>query len=294
MIPSTLGAVDVRMSDTSAAVLGVALAAIVVILGLFAWRARRGLVRRVKDVALRVETAPPAIEYRRLDKNLARLERAVDAAVLRAADASVAEVRLAQALEAIPQGVVVCDENGEVVYRNSVAAGFATARHSEALVGAAMTELLDEALAGHTDQRTLDLFGPPRRTLVLAASPLDDERRTVGGLVIIEDVSERRRLEAVRRDFVANISHELKTPVGALGLLAETLLGEEDPAIVARLAERMMHEAFRVGRTIDDLLELTRSSRGSRSALPSPVARSRSSGIAGSWSRRSTTSSKTR
>ena len=53
--------------------------------------------------------------------------------------------------------------------------------------------------------------------------PLDDERRTVGALVVIDDVTERRRLEAVRRDFVANISHELKTPVGALGLLAETI-----------------------------------------------------------------------
>ena len=87
--------------------------------------------------------------------------------------------------------------------------------------------------------------------------PLDDDRRTVGGLVVIDDVTERRRLEAVRRDFVANISHELKTPVGALGLLAETLLDEDDPAVAQRLAERMLHEAFRVGRTIDDLLELS-------------------------------------
>ena len=75
---------------------------------------------------------------------------------------------------------------------------------------------------------------------------------------MIDDVTERRRLEAVRRDFVANISHELKTPVGALGLLAETLLDESDPAVARRLAERMLHEAHRVGRTIDDLLELSR------------------------------------
>ena len=258
MIPSAVAAVVLRLGDAAAVVVAVIAVVVVLTAVLLAWRARRGLVRRVKDAALRVEPSAPVSEHRRLERNLARLERAIDAAVLRASDASVAEARLAQALEAIPQGVVVCDENGEVVYRNGVAASFATARHAEALVGAAMTELLEEALAGHVGKRTLDLFGPPRRTLVLAAAPLDDDRRTVGGLVIIEDVSERRRLEAVRRDFVANISHELKTPVGALGLLAETLLGEEDPAIVARLAERMMHEAFRVGRTIDDLLELTR------------------------------------
>jgi two-component system sensor histidine kinase SenX3 len=74
---------------------------------------------------------------------------------------------------------------------------------------------------------------------------------------VIDDVTDRRRLEAVRRDFVANISHELKTPVGALGLLAETLLSEDDPAVARRLAERLLDEAFRVGRTIDDLLALS-------------------------------------
>jgi two-component system sensor histidine kinase SenX3 len=92
----------------------------------------------------------------------------------------------------------------------------------------------------------------------------------VGGVVIvIDDISERRRVDALRRDFVSNISHELKTPVGALGLLAETLISETtasdddglDPtsaAVVQRLAARLHHEALRMGRTIDDLLELSR------------------------------------
>jgi two-component system sensor histidine kinase SenX3 len=75
-------------------------------------------------------------------------------------------------------------------------------------------------------------------------------------------VTERRRLEAVRRDFVANISHELKTPVGALALLAETLLNEDDAAVTQRLAERIVTESFRVGRTIEDLLELSRIESG--------------------------------
>jgi len=55
----------------------------------------------------------------------------------------------------------------------------------------------------------------------------------MGAVALVEDVSELRRLEAVRRDFVANLSHELKTPLGALSLLAETLDGEEDPDVVA-------------------------------------------------------------
>jgi two-component system sensor histidine kinase SenX3 len=94
--------------------------------------------------------------------------------------------------------------------------------------------------------------------LVISAMPLDDGPRPVGALAVIDDVSERRRLEAVRRDFVANISHELKTPVGALGLLAETIVAEDDASVTRRLAERMTSEAIRVGRIIDDLLALSR------------------------------------
>jgi two-component system, OmpR family, sensor histidine kinase SenX3 len=62
----------------------------------------------------------------------------------------------------------------------------------------------------------------------------------------------------VRTDFVANISHELKTPVGALAVLAETLIDETDPDIVGRIAERLLDEAHRAARTIDDLIELSR------------------------------------
>ena len=75
---------------------------------------------------------------------------------------------------------------------------------------------------------------------------------------MIEDVSERRRLEEIRRDFVANVSHELKTPMGALGLLAETLVSEPDVEVAQRLASRIHTEAFRVSRIIDDLLDLSR------------------------------------
>jgi len=77
-------------------------------------------------------------------------------------------------------------------------------------------------------------------------------------MATIEDVSERRRVDAVRTDFVANISHELKTPVGALALLADTMADEDDIGVVHRVAARMIDEAHRVARTIDDLLELSR------------------------------------
>ncbi len=189
------------------------------------------------------------------------IERVVDRAVLRGGEGSAVEARLASALAVIPQGVVVFDDIGGIAYRNDVAAGYLAARHGEALVEEAITELAEEAAArtgSGAPSRTVDLFGPPRRTLVLKAIRLQQDGRRLGVLVVTDDVTDRRRLEAVRRDFVANISHELKTPVGALALLAETLLAEDDASVAQRLAERMLTEAFRVGRTIDDLLELSR------------------------------------
>lgn len=189
------------------------------------------------------------------------VERVVDRALLRRGDVSLAEARLASALAVIPQGVVVFDTDAAIVFRNKVAAGYLTARHGEALVEEAINELAIELLAEGASvppSRTVDLFGPPRRTLVLTGVALEEHAEEVGAVVVIDDVTERRRLEAVRRDFVANISHELRTPVGALALLAETLVAESEPAVAQRLAERMLTEAFRVGRTIDDLLELSR------------------------------------
>ena len=88
-----------------------------------------------------------------------------------------------------------------------------------------------QVVAACTDKRTLELFGPPRRTIVVTVSPLQGDGSTIGALAAVDDITERTRLEAVRTDFVANISHELKTPVGALALLAETLLAEDDPAL---------------------------------------------------------------
>jgi two-component system sensor histidine kinase SenX3 len=188
------------------------------------------------------------------------VERVVDRALVNGGAESLAEDRLTQALTALPEGVVVFDEHGVIAFHNDVAAGYLTARHGEALVEEAIADLAGEVIGGQdmSTQRTVDLFGPPRRTLVLHAVALRTDLRRIGVLVVIDDVTSQRRLEAVRRDFVANISHELKTPVGALGLLAETLLAEDDPAVAQRLAERMLAEAFRVARTIDDLLALSR------------------------------------
>lgn len=166
--------------------------------------------------------------------------------------------RLAEALQAVPQGVVICDDDGREVFRNLVARAYVRGRHGEALVEQAIQEQLAALQGGTGELRTLDLYGPPRRVLLLSAINLQDGGQARGSLVLVDDVSERRRLEAVRRDFVVNITHELKTPVGALGLLADTIVAEDDHDVVRRLAERMTEEAFRVSRIIDDLLDLSR------------------------------------
>jgi two-component system sensor histidine kinase SenX3 len=222
---------------------------------------RRAAAQRV-DAAIRTldAEAPPRDPRDRpsLDRVLDDLERVVREETHRRAEVAEAENRLSWALGAIANGVVIFDDRGEIAYRNDPAASFLAARHSDALVEEAISSMASDALRGRGGERELELFGPPRRVLSVRAVPLERDTRPSGVLVVVEDTSERRRLENVRRDFVANISHELKTPVGALALLAETLLDEDDPAIAKRLAERLANEAFRVGNTIDDLLELSR------------------------------------
>ena len=164
------------------------------------------------------------------------------------------DVLLEQAVDALGIGVVVASAEGEIVFRNSIASGLTGAMHSDVLVDEAIEVHLRGALDGQTRRQTIELFGPPRRVVSVSATPLDDG----GAVATIEDVTERARLDAVRTDFVANISHELKTPVGALSVLAEALADEDQPEVVHRLAGKMVDEAMRVGRTIDDLLELSR------------------------------------
>ena len=200
-----------------------------------------------------------AVDGRQGDPGLAAVRSALALADDRQRDAVVVRRRLEEALDRLPGGVLVADASGAVVFRNTIAGEFHEARHGEALVEAAVGELLGIAAAGTPADRTLDLFGPPRRTIVVVASPLrGDGGEPLGAIAWIDDITERRRLEDVRRDFVANISHELKTPVGALSLLAETLLSETDAEVANRLAERMVVEASRVADTIDDLLVLSR------------------------------------
>ena len=181
------------------------------------------------------------------------------------AETPVAE--LDSVLNAIPLGVVVTDEQGIIVLGNHIVAGVEISRHIDVLVNEAAERIIKKSREiGSSVRETLELFGPPPRTLVIEARPLEGLK----SIAIIEDISERTRIDAVRTDFVANISHELKTPVGALSILADTIRDEDDLKVIHRLSTKMVKEANRMAKTIDDLLELSRIELDA-SAVPEPV-----------------------
>lgn len=166
-------------------------------------------------------------------------------------DASDASL-LSAAFDRLDLAVVICDDDGTVRFRNA-AADAMRGTH----VGVIVDEHVDKAIAiglsGERSDKRIDLHGPPRVSLEMVAEPLGP-----GVVVIVNDVSDRTRIDAMRTDFVANISHELKTPVGAIAVLAEALEEESAGPVVTRIAGRIVEESHRAVTTIDDLLELSR------------------------------------
>src|SRR2546430_7265494 len=113
---------------------------------------------------------------------------------------------------------------------------------------------------GVVDRRALD-FGD--RSVVVSARPFEDG----GTLLVLNDVTDVRRLETIRRDFVANVSHELKTPLTAIAGYAETLAGETPASSGGegesqRFAQVILENAQRMQRLVDDLLDLSRIESG--------------------------------
>ena len=216
----------------------------------------RSIAQRLTALGTRLCIDQP-VDDGTVETALSFLEEATGAATNAVSESSADAIRLRRSLDTLPVGLVLCDESGNVIYRNTLAEDLMTNRYGDALAAQAVTELLDEGWRVGFAERTIDLYGPPRKTLTVRALVIDDGRRPLGVLAVIEDISERRRLEDIRRDFIANVSHELKTPVGALGLLAETLQFERDPVVAERLAARIHSESFRVNRIIEDLLDLS-------------------------------------
>ena len=157
------------------------------------------------------------------------------------------------AVDALPLGVIIFAENGKEEWRNSVASKMGGVRHTDVLIDEAIDQVGRLVLAGEATTSQLDLAGPPTRVVNIRGLPL-----LSGGVVVtVEDITEQIRTEKVRTDFVANLSHELKTPVGAIAILAELLEGETDRETVKKLALRIESETHRMTQMVDDLFELS-------------------------------------
>jgi two-component system, OmpR family, phosphate regulon sensor histidine kinase PhoR len=187
--------------------------------------------------------------------------------------------RAGQILDALDDGVLLLDGAGRLLVANPAARSWFGLPDDlrpglpvQRVLGAPQVSALAEeaAEAGAPMVGTLTLVFPEPRTLTMRAFPLADRGPTGRIVVTMTDITQRRRLEVLRRDFVANASHELKTPVAAVRVLAETLLTAlpDDPEAGRRFAERIAREAERLDVLVRDLLDLSRVERGTLDVEP--------------------------
>ena len=170
---------------------------------------------------------------------------------------------------------VVLDDSDQVIKASSAAYALGLVRGGAIAVDAMLAMARLTRRDGEIRQADLEI---PRRpggkagsdalAVSVRVAPLGS--RLV--LVLVEDLTEARRIEAVRRDFVANVSHELKTPVGALSLLSEAVQdASDDPEAVRRFAGRMLIEATRLTSLVQEIIELSRVQDDDRLVDPEPV-----------------------
>jgi two-component system phosphate regulon sensor histidine kinase PhoR len=180
-------------------------------------------------------------------------------------------VRLEAVMEGLADGVVLTDENGLVLRMN---------RSAQALLGTdersaqgrpfvqvardhEMAQVLGSALRGKRNPSLTVVYGMERLAILVAARTVEGAHERLG-LVVLRDVSELRRLETVRREFVANVSHELRTPLTSIRALVETLEGgmvvEEEMA--RDFLGRIVGEVNRLNALVEDLLDFARLEAG--------------------------------
>ena len=176
-------------------------------------------------------------------------------------------------LAALRSTVVVLDDDDEVLRASAAAYTFNIVR-DDAVVEPTVAAMVNRVRASGQAQ---DAAVTVSRGRVPGAGQFHLQVRVAGigqgrVLILIEDHTAARRVEAMRRDFVANVSHELKTPVGAIQLLAETVeAGADDPDFVRDYSGRMRKEARRLGVLVQEIIELTRLQEGDALASPQDV-----------------------
>ena len=167
-------------------------------------------------------------------------------------------------LSSMNEGVLVVGADGRIVLSNPALRAMLLVGQDavgksvlQVIRNADLNKILEDAAHGTPSEAEVDLGGlRPRRVLVRAVALQDAPR---GVLAVFVDVTELRRLESVRRDFVANASHELRSPLSTVRAAAETLRTVENDAKASeRFIELIQRNAERLGNLIDDLLELSR------------------------------------
>ncbi len=180
-------------------------------------------------------------------------------------------------LGSMTEGVLAIDQEGRLLNLNRAGADLLRLSRSRVIGeklqhvvrNSHIAELLQATLSDHApqhDEFELALRGDalehPRVIQAQTATLLDADRQTIGALVVLHDVTQLRRLESVRREFVANVSHEVKTPVAAIKAAVETLLDDRDgtmPASDRENFQRMIaRQADRLDAIVEDLLALAR------------------------------------
>ena len=162
--------------------------------------------------------------------------------------------RFMDALDLLPIGIVIVDLKLNRRVRNNAAAAMTGVRYVDILVDQAVDAMIDEIKVAKSGNRILEAVAGTTRYFKISGQAMDDQR----GIVTVEDITEKSRINTVQTDFVANLSHELKTPIGAVAALADSLSGETETEVVWRLAERIVTESHRMSRIVDDLLDLSR------------------------------------
>jgi len=163
--------------------------------------------------------------------------------------------RISAAVEALPLGVVIMSADGATMWSNAeVDTMFTPQSEDHVLFIDSVDSVLRDALKGNVGQTDLEFGDPVIRTIEVSTIALGDG----GAVAVVEDVTQRLMIDRVRTDFVANISHELRTPIGAISLMAENLIAEMGESESARLAEIILSEVTRLNETVNDLLDLAK------------------------------------
>lgn len=171
-------------------------------------------------------------------------------------------------LDNMRDGVLLTDQETTVILANPAAGEIFRLAQSEIvgrpIVHAVPSQELDELVRQVVAERReaeaeIETVVPEQKHLQAVALPVTDGRGLIGVLVVIHDVTSRQLIEAVRKDFVANVSHELKTPVSGIGLLSESILSsmEDDPKIARTFAKKLKRETDRLAQLVRDLLDLS-------------------------------------